>query len=1068
MEDYSNNNNGSNRYQPYKQSSLGQKIRTPIGGTTAAKPNPGLNLATLSNIPREIKNKLNLTSGGRVLSAGISQSINNNPLASVNQLSVNNNNLTSSKSNNRSLKNSNDLLSKNSYYQRYSEEKETKEKLSQSQNLIPPMSTKRMKSSNSSNFFKPSSNKSQTKHGSSSKYSAIQSPTSNIFKSYGCHRYHTDLDFNYLANEKFFKDSVSCGKDRLSTVALRNSSPDKYNYENKYDALKSSNRYNKSMSSTVNLNNFVTKDHDKDYENQEVFEYYENNNPKNLNNLSHSMNNKSNLKQLEESGLGSHNKKTSQGILSDLLDKQFSVNSPSQLKLFQSEVDHIKNEEFKRNMTSGLLNIKGGIKDNRELTSPLTKSAIRDNKHGNIGTISNVNGEIQQDKIYLDDETNNKLTVNLSYLGENPQDRFIDGLENVLTYLDPIFDRMSLTERIEKFLESTEDPKRSIKLGSVVALYLILRKFHVEDGLKLLILEKCVQLLQNFESQEELFLVAVLEICSLFAPHELLLENISLICMFLTDFNFPRLQKAAFNCLMCMEYEGIKTLIELASKDYQEYQKYILANLLNTPHIQKIIIIRALLNEVYSNVPDRRHSALAALNRMHDLVGDTDALSKLSKFFHESKVEKIFLSSTIRTAGVEGEKILLNELKNNKDFSVRVAIASVLSYRLPKKPKYLDIRLDSNDTYSITKNLPGSFCTYYGKVTPYVYFEKEIEGIDGPNEEKSNPNGEVQEDYLEINTRDFLASLQRMLVMNYDHSNPQIVHSGNPNLLEDLELEKKQNNSEILAKYAVYFEISSNIQGSNAHLEHFETDENGKILISEDVIRALCHCLKDYSTAVRDTAAGSLGQIGLPESLLSIDYLLDSVKDEDVNVKSKIIWAIGRIAPGVDNSVILPVVEALKSNMWKVKSACLFTLSQFGYRCSKMAMPTLNKLLKESAINKQTIAETMVKLGSDGESTLLRVMSSEPDSNYKLKSSIAKALALSNVNSPNIDFIVECLFKTAKVNNPIIRKSALFAIRILAEKSDEKVTYLKKKNVIPFYYEMMFDKEITIQAVRII
>jgi hypothetical protein len=747
------------------------------------------------------------------------------------------------------------------------------------------------------------------------------------------------------------------------------------------------------------------------------------------------------------------------------LDKQFSVNSPSQLKLFQSEVDQLKNEEFKRNMSSGILNIKGGMGETRDMNSSLSKSGIRDNH--NIGTITNVNGDLQQDKIYLDDETNNKLTVNLSYLGENPQERFIDGLENVLTYLDPIFDRMSLTERIEKFLESTEDPKRSVKLGSVVALYLILRKFHVEDGLKLLILEKCVQLLQNFESQEELFLVALLEICSLYAPHELLLENISLICMFLTDFNFPRLQKAAFNCLMCMEYEGIKTLIELASKDYQEYQKYILTNLLNTPHIQKIIIIRALLNEVYSNVPDRRHSALAALNRMHDLVGDTDALSKLSKFFHESKVEKIFLSSTIRTAGVEGEKILLNELKNNKDFSVRVAIASVLSYRLPKTPKYLKIRLDSNDTYSITKNLPGSFCTYYGKVTPYVYYEKENEGLDSSKEEKIIHNGEVQEDYLEVNTRDFLASLQRMLVMNYDHCNPQIVHSGNPNLLEELELEKKQKNSEILGKYAVYFEISSNIQGNSGNRgEHLETDENGKILISEDVIRALCHCLKDYSTAVRDTAAGSLGQIGLPESLLSIDYLIDSIKDEDVNVKSKIIWAIGRIAAGVDNSVILPVVEALKSNMWKVKSACLFTLSQFGYRCSKMAMSTLNKLLKESAINKQTIAETMVRLGSDGESTLLRIMSTEPDSNYKLKSSIAKALALSNVNSPNIDFIVECLFKTAKVNNPIIRKNALFAIRILAEKADEKVTYLKKKNVIPFYYEMMFDKEISIQAVR--
>lgn len=28
--------------------------------------------------------------------------------------------------------------------------------------------------------------------------------------------------------------------------------------------------------------------------------------------------------------------------------------------------------------------------------------------------------------------------------------------------------------------------------------------------------------------------------------------------MFLTDFNYPKLQKAAFYCLMRMDYEGIK------------------------------------------------------------------------------------------------------------------------------------------------------------------------------------------------------------------------------------------------------------------------------------------------------------------------------------------------------------------------------------------------------------------------------------------------------------------------------------------------------------------------------
>jgi hypothetical protein len=92
-------------------------------------------------------------------------------------------------------------------------------------------------------------------------------------------------------------------------------------------------------------------------------------------------------------------------------------------------------------------------------------------------------------------------------------------------------------------------------------------------------------------------------------------------------------------------------------------------------------------------------------------------------------------------------------------------------------------------------------------------------------------------------------------------------------------------------------------------------------------------------------------------------------------------------------------------------------------------------------------------------------MNTETDSNYKLKAVIAKSLALSNINSPNIDFIVECLFKSAKSNSSLIRQNCLFAVRVLAEKSDDRNTYLKKKNLIPFYYEMMIDKEQAIQAV---
>lgn len=50
---------------------------------------------------------------------------------------------------------------------------------------------------------------------------------------------------------------------------------------------------------------------------------------------------------------------------------------------------------------------------------------------------------------------------------------------------------------------------------------------------------------------------------------------------------------------------------------------------------------------------------------------------------------------------------------------MKIAICSVLHYREPKTPNYLEIRLDKNDTFSITKTLPGSLFSYEGMLVIY-------------------------------------------------------------------------------------------------------------------------------------------------------------------------------------------------------------------------------------------------------------------------------------------------------------------------------------------------------------
>jgi hypothetical protein len=53
----------------------------------------------------------------------------------------------------------------------------------------------------------------------------------------------------------------------------------------------------------------------------------------------------------------------------------------------------------------------------------------------------------------------------------------------------------------------------------------------------------------------------------------------------------------------------------------------------------------------------------------------------------------------LRTSGEEGEELLIKIVKFHKNYKVRMAAASVLSYRLPANHRMLevDLRLDSND-----------------------------------------------------------------------------------------------------------------------------------------------------------------------------------------------------------------------------------------------------------------------------------------------------------------------------------------------------------------------------------
>jgi predicted protein tyrosine phosphatase len=117
------------------------------------------------------------------------------------------------------------------------------------------------------------------------------------------------------------------------------------------------------------------------------------------------------------------------------------------------------------------------------------------------------------------------------------------------------------------------------------------------------------------------------------------------------------------------------------------------------------------------------------------------------------------------------------------------------------------------------------------------------------------------------------------------------------------------------------------------------------------------------------------------------------------------------------------------------------------------------------------VAETIVLMGAFGEQTLVNILQKEPDNNLKLRSCIVRALALANVANASIDFVIEVLFKTARDKNAEMRKASLICLDILRQKSSSRqdpVTYLKAKNLLPFLYKFLLDKDVGVRNCAIL
>ena len=96
----------------------------------------------------------------------------------------------------------------------------------------------------------------------------------------------------------------------------------------------------------------------------------------------------------------------------------------------------------------------------------------------------------------------------------NVKDRYAESLNNILDLFEPIFEKLSTKDKINKFILGIEDQRRNIRLGALVALYIMKDKNLIIDDLSYKLIHKIIDALKNFEEQDELFLVACFELLS--------------------------------------------------------------------------------------------------------------------------------------------------------------------------------------------------------------------------------------------------------------------------------------------------------------------------------------------------------------------------------------------------------------------------------------------------------------------------------------------------------------------------------------------------------------------------
>ncbi len=124
--------------------------------------------------------------------------------------------------------------------------------------------------------------------------------------------------------------------------------------------------------------------------------------------------------------------------------------------------------------------------------------------------------------------------------------------------------------------------RKDLRLGGVTGVYLVFKSsiMNIGEEIKRVIIEELFTTLSEYETQEDIYMMSALEVIGLVGPNDRSLARIGIIKGLMCEPTLKRLQLSCFCTLIQLGFEGFSAIIELASKDFNSLQTFLLQNLL--------------------------------------------------------------------------------------------------------------------------------------------------------------------------------------------------------------------------------------------------------------------------------------------------------------------------------------------------------------------------------------------------------------------------------------------------------------------------------------------------------